>query len=98
MTDVRSDAPGDSVPQIEEMVLRWQSWVPERTALVRFFDSGAAAEAFPEYPEVSELAPGMQVWVIYNADDGLPMKLRGTLAAAIADAAEHGFVVVLIGC
>jgi len=36
----------------------------------------------------------MQVFVTYNVDDGSPMKLRGTLADAIADAAEHGFVVL----
>jgi hypothetical protein len=77
---VRSDAPGDSVPRIAEMMLRWQIWAPERTAYVRCFDSSAAPAAFPEFPEVSELAPGMEVFVIYNVDDGSPMKLRGRLA------------------
>jgi hypothetical protein len=80
--------------RFEQMVLRWQSWAPERTGYIRCFDSGAAPAAFPEFPEVSELAPGMQVFVIYNVDDGSPMRLRGTLAAAISDAAEHGFVVL----
>ncbi len=95
----RSDAPGESVPpRVEEMALCAQSWVPLRTAFIRFFETSALPAAFPEFPELSELSPGLQAWVIYSVDDGLPMKLRGTLAAAIADAAEHGFVVVLIGC
>ena len=76
------------------MMLRWQSWVPERTAYIRCFDSGAVPTALPEFPEVSELAPGMQVFVIYKVDDGSPMKLRGRLVDAITDAAELGFVVL----
>ena len=79
--------------RIKEMMLRWQSWVPERTAYIRCLDSIAAQAAFPEIPEVSELAPG-QVFVIYNVDDGLPMKLRGRLVDAITDAAKLGFVVL----
>ena len=86
--------PGDSMPRVEEMILRWQRWVPERTAYIRLFDSGAVPAAFPEFPEASELAPGMQVFVIYNVDDGSPMKGRGTLADAIGDAAANGFVVL----
>jgi len=89
--------PGDSVPRFEQMTLRWQNWAEERTAYIRFFDSVAAAGAFPEYPEVSDLALEMQqVWVIYSVDSGLPMKLRGTLAASLADAAANSFVVVSI--
>lgn len=84
---------GDRVPRIEEMLLRWQSWVPERTACIRCFDSGAVAAAFPEF-EFPELVPGIQVFVLYNADDGAPMKLRGRLVDAITDAAELGFVVL----
>ena len=90
MVDLRSDASGDSVPQI----VRWQSWAVERAACIRLFDAGAVPAAFPEYP-LPELAPGTQVWVIYN-DDGLPMKGRGTLETALADAAANGFVVLEI--
>jgi hypothetical protein len=79
---------------IAPMMLRWQSWVPERTAYIRCFDSGAAPAAFPEFPEVSGLEPGVQVFVLYTADDAAPMILRGTLAAAISDAAKHRFVVL----
>jgi len=74
-------------------MLVWQNWVPQQTAYVRCFDSGALPAAFAEYPEASGLEPGMQVFVLYSAD-GVPMVGRGTLAVAIADAAEHGFVVL----
>jgi hypothetical protein len=76
------------------MMLRWQSWAPERTAYVYCFDSVAAPAAFPEIPEVFGLEPGEQVFVIYKVDDGSPMKLRGRLVDAITDAAELGFVVL----
>jgi hypothetical protein len=84
------------MPRIEEMMLCWQSWMPEQTAFIRFFESSALPAAFPEFPEVSGLAPGMQAWVICNVVDGLPMKLRGTLEVALADAAANSFVVVSI--
>jgi len=82
------------MPRVEEMLVSWQCWVSERTSFIRFFDSGDLAAAFPEYPQAHGLEPGMRVCVLYNVDDGLPMKLRGRLVDAIADAAKHGFVVL----
>ncbi|MGP0086129.1 MAG: hypothetical protein ACLP0B_21285 [Steroidobacteraceae bacterium] len=82
------------MPRIEKMLVGWQSWAPERAAYIRCFDAVAAPAAFPEILEVSGLEPGEQVFVIYNVDDGLPMKLRGRLVDAITDAAKLGFVVL----
>ena len=97
MVDLRSDASGDSVPRIEEMLVRWQSWMPLRSAYVRCFDSVQVPAAFPEDPQVAGLEPGIQVFVLYNADDWAPMKLRGRLVDAIADAAELGFPTASLG-
>lgn len=90
-------------PTISEALLHWQSWVPQRTAYIRVYQVADAVAVFAEtHPHVlkaiedSSLAPGARVVVLYDADDGSPMLLYGTLEAALAEAEENGFVVVSI--
>jgi hypothetical protein len=62
-------------------------------AFLRPLDSGDAAKLYPEFPEVAAVDPGIQVFVLCDAA-GSPMVLYGDREAALAEASEHGFVVV----
>jgi len=63
-------------------------------AFLRALDSGEAAKLYEEeFPQVAALAPGFPVFILCDTN-GSPMVLYGDREAALADAAEHGFVVV----
>jgi hypothetical protein len=86
---LRKDHAGAAAPM---MLLRWQSWVPERGAYIRVLNKADAVAAYPE------LAPTFKphidaVFVLHDGDGGSPILAHTGFTGLIVDAADRGLVV-----
>lgn len=61
-------------------------------AYIRPLLSDEAQDLFPQAPQ---LAPGMKLWALLNAD-GTPILLTDSRAAALANAQEHDLTTVSV--
>jgi hypothetical protein len=83
------------------MLVRWQDWGVERTAYVRALRQAEVLKQYAYHPSIDDpqilrLPPTTTLFMLHNADDGRPATLFSDLREAIAEAAEHGYIVALV--
>ena len=82
----------DAALEIGAMLLRWQSWVPERGAYIRVLNTADAVAAYPFL--ALNLKPHVDaVFALHDGDSGSLMVAHTSFTGLIVEAADRGFVV-----